>query len=145
MGRFISLSLALFIGFLLSSNPSFAYMQGLEYSMPPHCDEHNEVTCENDEEKAVCLSDINDSEQYIPSCDGEEPKCVGKDNKFLEVHNVELNCLALAQCQDGKPHCANGRIARCFESSDEPQGCDCPNGPVVCEKTWQISNIGSYQ
>ena len=145
MGWCIRLSLALFLGGLLSLNPCFADIKGIKYSMPPTCKE-GKVVCGEENEKPVCVvfdSDASDLTEYVPSCDG-EPKCIGKSNDLPAPHNVELNCLTFAKCQDGVPQCNDGKIAKCFGSSNEPQGCNCPDGIPVCEYTWQTSNISSY-
>ncbi len=138
MGWYIRLSLALFVGILLSLNPCFADTKGIKYSMPPTCREGNVVCGENEE--AVCLNP-NDPKDIsyvsLTPCDG-EPKCVGKDG--LPAPGIVLDCVEFAQCQNDIAHCSDGKTAKCLGNDNE---CKCSE--QICDYTWEISNAGSYQ
>ena len=142
MSRWIGLSLALFIGILLSSNVCFAGTQKIKYSIGPKCDDNGNVVCGENEE-AVCLvfsSTTNDPEEdikYIPSCD-REPKCVVKNSDIPAPDDVKLDCVEFAQCQDDVAHCSDGKIAKCLGNNNE---CECSE--QICDYTWEISTVGS--
>ena len=148
MGWCIRLSLALFLGILLSSNIiSFANTQEIKYSMPPVCKE-GKVVCEKENEVPVCIVfDLNadDSDKkYLPlqPCDV-EPKCVVEGSEAV-LKNVEVGCVEYVQWKDNVAHCSDGKVPTCPGNS-ELNGQDCEDGSEpICDYTWEISNAGAY-
>ncbi len=156
MGGFIRLSLSLFIGILLSLNIFSVSAQKIKYSIPPHCDKNNEVTCKINEhydnkEIAVCIKlgssvQIQEDLHYISGCNSGSPECINENTRVVAPEDVVIECIEFIQCQDNVAHCSDGKIAKCLGNGNELKGCNCNDGSnPICDYTWEISNEGSYQ
>jgi hypothetical protein len=150
MGWCIKLSLALFVGILLSfSNVSFVTAQEIKYSIAPHCDENNQVTCKNNEQ-AVCikLGSLTQSEEdlhYIPGCDFGSARCIDEATRSAAPEDVVIECVEFTQCQGNIAYCSDGKTVKCLGDDNELDGCNCEDGSdPICDYTWQVSNSGAY-
>ena len=142
MGRYIRLSLALFIGILLSFNECFADMKGLKYSTLPTCNEKDHQVVCGQGEVAVCPNDTERNIKYIPLCNDGQPECVleNSDGNFGNFVSVPPECVEPAQCEGGIARCSKDKVAKCPDNNNE---CNCLEQICDYNDTWEISNVGS--
>ena len=143
MGWCIRLSLALFLGVLLSLG---ANAQEIKYSMGPKCN-GAKVVCGTNEVPVCLVFSLNENNieniKYIPSCDV-KPKCIVENSGLPAPDNVQLDCVEFVQCQNDIAHCSDGKIAKCLGNDNELNGCNCKDGSdPICDYTWEISDVGS--
>ena len=154
MGGCNRLFIALFTVILLSLSVN---AQEIKYSMGPKCS-GTQIICGLNE-IPVCLflesgihlvssreNDLEENKKYIPSCKQESiPTCADENSGLLAPDNIVLECVEFVQCQDNEVYCSDGKIAKCLGDNNELNGCNCADGSnPICDYTWQVSNVGSY-